>query len=80
MINADSKTIESLSPELFNNRFDSIVTAATAVLPDPQTTWFQIQIVMHDHHGLGRQTKFAKETFEGGTAEIHPVERTGQLD
>jgi len=35
---------------------------------------------MHHNQGFRREAEFAKETLKRGAAEVHPVERTGQLD
>jgi hypothetical protein len=56
------------------------VAAASAVLPDPQTAWFQIQVVVYHHQRIGSQTEFAKETLDGGATEVHPVESSGEFN
>lgn len=59
---------------------DTVMAAVAAGLLDPQSARLQIQIIMDDDQIRRSELEFSQKAFEGGTTEIHPVQRTGQLD
>lgn len=78
--NADFDSDKLRCAQRVDHGLDAIMAAVAAGLLDSQSARLQIQIIMDEDQIRRREFEFPQKAFEGGTTEIHPVQRTGQLD
>lgn len=71
---------ELLSTQGFDDRLDAVVSAVAASPFDPETSCFQIQVIMDEKEVVCGKPVLAEETLERRTRHIHEVEGAGKLD